>query len=290
MTRVSDAKLGTLIPIILAFSACGPDEAKTDRGTGTSTGSEGSSTGTVGTTLTPTSSSTGMLEPCSLVHDGDLDVTVDTDLASLADLGRVTGTLTITMGSRDQRDLEFLKCLHTVDVSLVIDRNDLLESTEGLAGLQSVRNVSFTDNPNLRVVTDLGRIEELSYLAIYGNLALEDIQLDSLKHVELMYVGQCVGPKASAKHLALEGLSGFDGLTSVTRLSVDGNEALMSADLLDAIASNGAIAPIGVATIRLNPLLSETAVHAQLDILGVTEREVCGNAGGDLECDCPADE
>lgn len=290
MTRVSDAKLGTLIPIILALSACGPDEAETGGSTVTWTGSEATSTGGVGSTFSPTGSSTGVLEPCSQVHEGDLDVTVDTDLASLADLGRVTGTLTITMGPRDQRDLEFLKCLHTVDISLIIDQNALLESTEGLASLQSAKNVSFTDNPNLRVVTDLDKIEELSYLAIHGNLALEDIQLDSLKHVRLMYVGQCIGPKASAKHLALGGLSGFDGLTSVTRLSVDGNEVLTSADLLDAIASNGALAPIGVATIRLNPLLSETAVHAQLDILGVTERDVCGNAGGDLECDCPADE
>lgn len=282
VTRVSNAKLTMLIAIVLAFSACGPGEAKTEGGT--------SSTGSPGTTLTPTTSSTGVLEPCSWVHEGDLDVTADTDLASLADLGRVTGTLTIIMGPRDQRDLGFLKCLHTVDVSLAIDRNDLLETTEGLASLQSVRNVSLTDNPNLRVVTDLDKVEELSYLAIHGNLALEDIQLDSIKYVRLMYIGQCIGPNATAKHLALESLSGFDGLTTVDMLSIDGNEVLLSADLLDAIASNGAVAPVGSATVRLNPLMSEEAVHAQLDVLGVTDREVCGNAGGDPQCNCPADE
>lgn len=132
MTRDRKINCWSLILIAVISSACGPDGAQTDGGTGTSTGDDASSTGT------PTGSSSGGPEPCGLVHEGDLKVLEDTDLASLTDLGRVTGYLGIYMGKRDQRDLSFLSCLHTVDGGLYIANNTLLESTDGFENLKDV--------------------------------------------------------------------------------------------------------------------------------------------------------
>ncbi len=102
-----------------------------------------------------------------------------------------------------------------------------------------------------------------------------------------MIIGYCEGTKAAAKNLALVDLSGFSGLTTLDSLHIDGNEALMSIDLLDALAANGAPTSLRVATFRFNPLLPEAAIHARLDALDVQDREVCGNAAADpLDPDC----
>ncbi len=264
--------------------ACGPDGAQTDSGTGTSTGDDASSTGT------PTGSSSGGLEPCGLVHEGDLKILEDTDLASLTDLGRVTGNLGIYMGKRDQRDLSFLSCLHTVDGRLYINDHTFLESTEGLENLKSVGALSIFRNENLRVVTGFDQAREIPLLQVSRNPALEELQFEALETVKYMVIGECAEMSPDAHHFALTGLSGFSSLTTVESLSLKGNEALMSADLLDALDANGAATPVVSAVIRFNPLLPEAIVNAQLDALGVQSRIVCGNAEGDPKCYCEVGE
>ncbi|MBK9754597.1 MAG: hypothetical protein IPO88_14030 [Nannocystis sp.] len=168
--------------------------------------------------------------------------------------------------------------------------NTRLESTEGLKNLKSVQLISITSNRNLRVVTGFDQVSKLVGFNMYLNSALEEVQFDSLKTVEWMSIGLCQGTEAAAHHLALTALSGFNGLTTVDSLTLEGNEALMSAGLLDALKANGAATPLNAATIRFNPLLPEATVHARLDALNVPYREVCGNAEGDPECYCLVDE
>ncbi len=266
--------------VLMASMACGPETATTDSGTGTSTSNAANSTDI------PTGSSTGAPVTCGRIHEGDLHVHDDTDLASLMDVARVTGGVSIFMGDRDQRDLSFLGCLNTIDLGLSIDMNTRLESTKGLGNLKSVQVISITENGNLRVVTGFDQIRELIGFNMDANSALEEVQFDSLETVGWMSIGFCQGTQAAAHHLSLTALSGFSGLTTVGDVTLEGNEVLMSAGLLDALKANGATTPLNTAIIRFNPLLPEATVNAQLDALDVAYREVCGNAEGDPECYC----
>ncbi len=127
-------------------------------------------------------------------------------------------------------------------------------------------------------------------LEVHNNPALEEFQFESLETVKYMVIGNCAETSPDAHHFALTGLSGFSSLTTVEDLSLEGNEALMSADLLDALDANGAATPVVSAVIRFNPLLPEAIVNARLDALGVQYRIVCGNAEGDPECYCEVGE
>jgi len=280
---VSNSERRCFVLVVVLALACGPDVAQTDGGTGTSTGDDASSTGT------PTGSSTGVPGPCGLVHEGDLNVYDDTDLASLTDLGRVTGFLGIYMEGRDQRDLSFLSCLHTVDGGLYIANNTLLESTDGLENLKDVAGLRIRDNDNLRVV-EFDQIRDLQLLEVYKNPALEELQFEALETVKYLVIGRCAETSPDARHFALAGLSGFSSLTNVESLTLEGNEVLMSVDLFDALDANGAAAPMDSAGIRFNPLLPEAVINARLDALGVQYREVCGNADGDPDCYCEVGE
>lgn len=266
--------------VVMSSSVCGPNAPQSQDDTGNSTGDSSSSA------ESPTSTSTGASASCSRIHEGDLHIKADTDLATVADIGRVTGNLFIFMERRDQRDLSFLDCLNVIDGVLQIDSNYLLESTKGLENLKSVQVISVYQNPKLRVVTGFDQVHDLVGLKLYSNPALEEIHLESVKTVDWMIVGGCLGAGGDGGHDSLVSLSGFSGLTAVESLHVDGNKALMSADLLDALAANGALSPLGGAYIRFNPLLSEATVQAQLDALGVPVRDVCGNEKGDPECYC----
>lgn len=266
-----------------------------------STGNDGSSASS-GSTVTPTSTSTvgetessgstqteastGTNGMCSRIHEGNLYVLADTDLASLADLGSVTEGLYISMGERDQYDLDFLKCLHTVGKGLHITGNNLLESTAGVENLQSIGGLWITQNSSLREILGFDQIQDLAVLEVSGNPKLEEIHLDSIQTVGHLQIGYCESEMAVAFHLALVNLTGFGGLIAVERLGIDGNEALLTADLLDALSVNGEPVPIGQARVRFNPLLSEADVHTKLDVLGVQDREVCGNKEGAQGCFC----
>jgi len=275
--------LASLCLLGMTVSACGPEAPQTADGTSTSTGGGGSSSDA------PTGSSTGAPEPCSLVHEGDLTIVDGTDLDSLANVGRVTGNLGMRFKLRELRDLSFLSCVHTIDGRLEIVSSPFLESTEGLENLKSVESITILYNKSLREVTGFEKIHELVGLEIVENPSLEMIEFKSLEIVDQLRIGVCYGTEGLARHYALGELSGFSSLTTVRDLHIEGNETMVSADLLDSLAANGAPLPLRYATIRYNYLLSESAVHEQLDALGVTFRDVCGNAGGDPECYCLVD-
>lgn len=303
VSSMRSAAPGSLIALTL--TACPPappheDSTRTESDAASTTvgSTDGSSsstdTSTSGSTHEPTSdstgsatsSSTGAIEPCSEVVEGDLFVWEDTDLASLANVGHVTDDVFISMGALPQTDLSFLSCLHTIGYGLAIDWNDRLETTEGLENLKSVRAIVINHNANLRLVTGFEQISELTSLIMSSNPSLEEIALDTFQEVETLRIGSCLEEQAAASHFALVDLAGFSGLTRVKRLTIDGNEALLSADLLDVLAQNGDPLPLEETWIRFNPLLSETLVHQQLNALDVNKREVCGNAEGAAGCFC----
>ena len=74
-------------------------------------------------------------------------------------------------------------------------------------------------------------------------------------------------------------------VSEVNWLMLEGNQALLSAGLLDSLIENGEPGSLQSAEIRRNPLLPESDVLPKLDLLGV-QGTVCGNAGGDPECFC----
>ena len=198
----------------------------------------------------------------------------------------MTDSVFISLGARPQTDLSFLSCLHTIGYGLTIDWNDRLETTEGLENLTSLQAILINHNANLRIVAGFDPFTELSAVIISDNPSLEQIDLDTLQAVETLRIGDCQEEQAAASHFALVELPGFRGLTRVKRLTIDGNEALLSADLLDVLALNGDPVPLEQTWIRFNPLLSETLVHEQLNALDVNKREVCGNAEGAPGCFC----
>lgn len=277
----------TAVTAVMLCMACGPEGPAATSATASDGPSMGTSAGSSPTTSEDSGAgTTGPLEPCSEVHEGDLVVGASTDLASLANLGRVTGGLEIFRLSPDQQDLSFLSCLHTADLGLHIRANDHLESTRGLVNLRQIGNLVIDSNLRLREIVDLDKIETLGLLWVHTNSSLEEIHLESIHTISFMHIGYCELEEPSAYHDALTNLKGFDSLADVRNIIVNGNEALMSADLLDALASNGGPPPFSV-QFKFNPLLPEALIHDKLDALGVPNRTVCGNLDGDPECFCP---
>ncbi|HFE46280.1 MAG TPA: hypothetical protein ENJ18_12415 [Nannocystis exedens] len=91
----------------------------------------------------------------------------------------------------------------------------------------------------------------------------------------------CAGD--SAQRIDNDGLSLVLSAAQLRR--AQGNEALLSAGLLDSLIEKSEPGSLLSARIRRNPLLPESAVLQKLDLLGVMGT-VCGNAGGDPECFC----
>lgn len=109
------------------------------------------------------------------MHEGDLYVLDNTNLASLAGIVRVTGSVFISMNDRIQPDLSFLKCLQTTDGGLFIDMNFRLESTGGMDNLEEVNSLSITNNGNLRIVTGFDGITVLFGFEIKFDSSLEEV-------------------------------------------------------------------------------------------------------------------
>lgn len=238
------------------------------------------STGTTGTSAPPGHT------PCSRVHEGTLYIGEATDIESLNNIGVVEGGLRIDLRERDQRDLSFLQCLHTVDGNLMISSNDFLESLQGIENLRSATRIYIHSNPSLRTV-HLPALAEVEQLEIMRNPMLEEISFDSLTTAAHIGIGTCYRTEpGGADLLSLVDLSGFGALTSAGSVWIQGNEALLSVGIFDALAANGAPDPLGEAYVEFNPLLPETEVQAQLDVLGPERRYVCGNLDGDPQCFC----
>lgn len=230
-------------------------------------------------------SSSGDLEPCGEVHEGDLHISPYSVLSYFANIGRVTGHVVVSFGNREQADLSFLKCLHTIDGVLQISKNNYLTTTTGLENLVSVGALDVERNPVLQTMVGFGEIEELAFFSFRFNPAIKKIELPSLKTVKVIRIGFCQDTMAAANNLALVDLSGFESLAYLERLILEGNESLKSADLLDALDANGA-PPLLSAAVRLNPMLDEAETVQKLVLLGVMESEICANLGGVQECFC----
>lgn len=285
----------TLIALTLA---CGDTQATVTSITATTTttettASEGSNS-ISSTSTAPTSTgvlteeissgSTASIEPCSLVHVGDLVIGSSDDFDALKNLGEVTGDLTIFFLDPAHTDLSFLPCLRRVR-SLTVEANDHLETTEGLISLRESASFRIEQNPKLRTIAGFDQIESTTVLRIVGNPLLEEIRFESLRSAENIVIGMCENTMPAAQHFALTNLAGFGALEELNRFTVSGNEALASIDLLDALILNGA-PPLGFAEVRHNPLLLEASVHAKLDLQGAKGRDVCGNKEGAVECFC----
>lgn len=234
------------------------------------------------------SSSTSASDECSGVHEGDLHVLEDADLASLSDLGHVTGYIKISMGMKEQVDLSFLACLESVDLGMFIESNGWLETTEGLTRITKLPNLVVDRNTNLRAIAGFEQVNELGSLDIWSNPALREIHLESVESITRLTVGHCMGPgTALTGNAALTDVDGFANLARVGDLNIRGNDGLVSTQVLDVLMTNGA-GPLEDVEIMWNASLPEQEVNAKLDAVGVTGvRAVCGNAGGvQDQCDC----
>jgi len=114
---------------------------------------------------------------------------------------------------------------------------------------------------------------------------LEVVDLGTLESVGMLVVGHCEGTQSLALQPALVDLDGFSSLASVKWLFLEGNEALLSAGLLDSLIENGEAESLQLVAIRRNPVLPESYVLQKLELLGI-QGTVCGNAEGDPECFC----
>ncbi|MBK6916811.1 MAG: hypothetical protein IPH07_05375 [Deltaproteobacteria bacterium] len=225
---------------------------------------------------------------CGRVHEGDLYILEDSDLTSFSDLSHVTGNLHIRLGTVEQKDLSFLNCVETIGLGLIVKANNYLETTEGLPRLTALSKLVVAENPRLRVFAGFEQIDKIDLLDVSMNDALQEVHLESLESIERLNIGYCMGPGTFlAGNDSLAEVGGFASLASVGDLMIRGNEALVSTQVLDALASNGA-PPLDDVRIMWNPKLPEQEVNAKLDALGVEgSRWVCGNAGGvQDECDC----
>lgn len=256
-----------------------------DSTTGTAGGSAGETTGML-TDTTGGANSTSAAEPCTEVHRGSLYVLEDTDLSTFKNLGHVTESLYIRMGDRPQSDLSFLGCLHTVDGAIRIKGNTYLESTAGLVNVTTLGGLIVLENMSLRTITGFDKIQETSLVQVSRNPLLDKIEFDSLKWADYIQIGECAGMEAAADQASLMNISGFSGVSRVTRLHVEGNEALTSADILDVLIQNGDPMPLEHARFRYNPLLPEADVNEKLSMMGAVDTEVCGNKEGSLGCIC----
>lgn len=120
------------------------------------------------------------------------------------------------------------------------------------------------------------------------NPALQEVHLESVESISRLTVGYCMGPGTNLSgNASLVDIDGFANLTHVGDLSIRGNEALVSAQVLEVLVTNGA-APLEDVEVMWNANLTEQEVNAKLDALGVTGvRTVCGNAEGvQDQCDC----
>ncbi|MBC8067822.1 MAG: hypothetical protein IAG13_05760, partial [Deltaproteobacteria bacterium] len=112
-------------------------------------------------------------------------------------------------------------------------------------------------------------------------------RLEGVESITRLEVGDCMGPGTSLSgNPMLDDVDGFASLAQLGDLQILGNEALVSAQVLGVLATNGA-GPLGDVEIMWNTSLPEQAVNTALDELGVTGvRTVCGNSGGTGPCDC----
>ncbi len=276
-------------------------------GVGSSGGSTGNSdTGSTGGSTTGTGAFCG--PPCDApwVHEGDLTIDSETDLASLRCLVEVTGTLELSqvnssppteLGNLRKVGLQLsigwahtmtsmagLECLEFIGDTLSLPQNTMLADISALAGVKHMGSLSMWGSP---LVTDLSLFD--------GVTGLRWIHLKGMSGVPRLPVP---GPDTSLYELKLEGcdaltdldaLAGVPGdpmgiqvvlvdnpkLTSIAGLGDlwNGGAAWLFLDSLPALKSLAGLEGFegsdnGLAILRHLPLVPDVEALAGIDVLG----------------------
>jgi hypothetical protein len=158
-------------------SSIGDGGADTDTDTGTDMDTD-SDTDT--DTNTDTDTGTGPIE-CNLGEYSDsMEISTQSDVATLAGYTSVSGDLKINCPSCT--DLGELICLTSVDGLFEIEDNVALANLDGLGGITSVDGLGIYDNTALTNLDDLSGVTSLvGGLTIFGNATLTN--LDGLSSV-----------------------------------------------------------------------------------------------------------
>lgn len=144
------------------------------------TGSSTTSASTDSTIADPSSTTQGEVCPGGSVHEGDLVITDDTDLAALTCITEVTGDLKI-LGTSLTTFLE-LGNLESVHGDVEIGENPALVNLDGLVSLSVVGDggfftgeITIYNNPSLVDITGLQSLAKIDWLRIEGCDVLTDL-------------------------------------------------------------------------------------------------------------------
>jgi hypothetical protein len=292
--RVATQVLG---PLALATVACGPSPRTSASGTSGESSSDGSSS---------ESSSGTFTEPCSEVYEGDLVVCSESescvdyaisDPELLRNVGIVTGRLVVTRS--DLEDFSVFECLREVGGGLGISFNDKLRSLAGADRLERIGTQApqsglliVLRNAVLESVDGLDALAEVDGVTIEENAALVRVGLDHLERINgSLYLGWCVSQpfsemsNAGGNNPSLTGLDGFASLVAMGSLYVSGQSALVSIDRLQEMAEAGV--EFGDANFHINPNLDTADIESFMSAAGIGG-QVCENLGDDTPCACPA--
>lgn len=277
MAHRSAACLAAIAVLGVGAGACGPATTPSaDSSSGSSGPVVGSSTGDG-----PGASESGVgvttSVECAGVYEGDLQVTEDTDLSMLSQIGRVTGN--VAVGHSNFVDLGFLGCLREVGGTFNIVSNDELESLAGLEKLEAAEQIWITGNDKLLGLDAVGPVKSLEQLSVYHNLLLSDLAFNDLESVERLLLGDCGADPSEIPPdyaPALTEINGFASLTSISLVKVAGQTELVSLGRLHDIAAAGGIHD--AVNVYNNHKLPYSEV-ANLESLSEARFASCGNLG-----------
>ncbi|MCG8669520.1 MAG: hypothetical protein MI867_08910 [Pseudomonadales bacterium] len=139
--------------------------------------------------------------------------------------------------------------------SLILNKNDALDSLAGMTNLTAINSMQITLNPSLKSLEGLetitGSVQEIE---LWGNTQLERLSgLDNINHIERLSVGAYPSGGSIPPSADLVDLTGLTGLTSIGELvinevetieSLQGLENLQSADSIS-IVDNPNFSSIG---------------------------------------------
>lgn len=136
----------------------------------------------------------------------------------------------------------------------------------------------------------LSSLREVSIIDIQNNASLASLELNTLEHIEGLYLGACLGVSFDSSatvgdNPALTKLDGFDSLVSLTSLSVSGQNSLTSIARLQELAESGV--EFAETEFQLNENLDTAEIEAFMNAAG-SFGTVCENAGDDTKCMCPS--
>jgi hypothetical protein len=273
-------RLGSVLARSLAFclalASCGPGPEVSADGGGSESGT--TSTDTSGPTDVP--GSTGEPGTCWREVDGDFWIRDSTDLAEVAELRRVSGTIYIDLEDSAWPDMSALGCLEEAGGIMFLGCNGL-PTTMGMSRLERLLSIVVRCS-TLQVVEGFDGLDELWELEITAPNP-QRISLPTLTRIEHVWYGAC---HDGAFDGALTSFGEFDSLASVDHLFVYSNGPIADLSILDALIANGA-QPLQNAHFVRNPELPEAEILEKLEIIGAESINVCGNMDG-VPCDeCP---